>query len=293
MTRIEQAVPGGLRARVPGGLRARVLGASWQMRPAGQTVHRVQEISPVEAFSRAADALYLMLRALREEDWRRPTIRDLDVQGLVGHLTGVEHDLRRALSGDPAVGQASHVGSTQAAAQRQAGRCPAQTLSEWRRAVACTLTELTAAGDLGVTIAMHGVRLPLHAFLVGRAFELWTHENDIRLTAGLQATAPETPTLALMTRLAASLLPFAAVRSGLCERARLRLVLTGPGGGTWDIEVGDESVSGPAVRIVADAVRFCRLVANRAEPAGIDAHIAGDHTAAAGLLAAAATLALD
>lgn len=284
----------GTRRAVPKGLRARVLGASWQVRPAGRTVHEVQEISPVEAFSRAADALYQTLVALHEEDWRRPAIRDLDVQGLVGHLTGVEHDLRRALSGDPAVGQASHVESTQAAAQRQAGRRPAQTLSEWRRAVASTLTELTAVGDFGVIIAMHGVRLPLHAFLVGRAFELWTHENDIRLTAGLPATAPETPTLALMTRLAATLLPFAAVGSGLCERARLHLVLTGPGGGTWDIGVGDDSASEPAgVRIVADAVRFCRLVANRAEPAGIDAHIAGDHTAAAGLLAAAATLALD
>jgi uncharacterized protein (TIGR03083 family) len=284
----------GIERAVPDGLRARVLGASRQVRPAGKTVPEVMEISPVEAFSRAADALYQTLRALREEDWRRPAIRDLDVQGLVGHLTGVEHDLRRALAGDPAVGQADHVESTQAAARRQAGRHPAQTLSEWRRAVARTLAEVTAAADPGVVVAIHGVRLPLHAFLVGRAFELWTHENDIRLTTGLQATVPEAPTLALMTRLAASLLPFAAVASGLCKRARLHLVLTGPGGGTWDIGVGEDSPSEPAeVSIVADAVSFCRLVANRAEPAGIGAHICGDRTAAAGLLAAAATLALD
>ena len=263
-------------------------------RGAGQTVPGVQEISPVEAFSRAADALYLTLRALSGEDWRRPAIRGLDVQGLVGHLTGVEHDLRRAMSGDTAVGQADHVKSTQAAADRQAGRRPAQTLDEWHRAIARTLAEVTAVGDPGVIVAMHGIRLPLRAFLIGRAFELWTHENDIRMTTGLRATAPEAPILALMTRLAASLLPFAAVASGLCKRARLHLVLTGPGGGTWDIGVGDDGPSEPAgVSIVADAVSFCRLVANRAEPAGIGAHIDGDHAAAAGLLAAAATLALD
>ncbi len=284
----------GIERALPAGLRARVLDASWQARPAGKTVPEVPGISPVEAFSRAADALYLTLRALPADDWRRPAIRDLDVQGLVGHLTGVEEDLRRALAGDPAVGQAGHVGSTQAAADRQAGRRPAQTLSEWRGAVGRTLTEVAAIDDLGVVIALHGLRLPLHAFLVARAFELWTHESDIRVTTGLPATVPEAATLTLMTRLAASLLPHAAVESGLCRRARLHLVLTGPGGGTWDIGVGDGSPPEPApVSVVADAARFCRLVANRAEPAGIGAHITGDHAAATGILAAAATLAFD
>ena len=30
------------------------------------------------------------------------------------------------------------------------------------------------------TVRLHGMRLPLGALLVVRAFELWTHENDIR-----------------------------------------------------------------------------------------------------------------
>lgn len=284
----------GTERAVPAGLRARVLDASRQVRPAGETVPHIPQISPVEAFSRAADALYLTLRALPAQDWRRPAIRGLDVQGLVGHLTGVEHDLRRAMAGDPAVDQADHVESTQGAADRQAGRTPAQTLQEWRRAIRRTLTEAGAVADVGVIIAMHGVQLPLHAFLIGRAFELWTHENDIRVATGLRATVPEPAALALMTRLATGLLPFAATASGHCQRARLHLVLTGPGGGTWDIAVGDQGPPEPAgVSIVADAVRFCRLVANRAAPAGIGAHITGDHAAAAGILAAAATLAFD
>jgi uncharacterized protein (TIGR03083 family) len=279
----------------PAALRDRVLDASWQARPAGKTVPEVQDISPVEAFSRAADALYQTLRSLPEDAWRRPAIRGLDVQGLVGHLTGVEHDVQRAISGDQAVGQAEHVASTQAAAHRQAGRSPAQTLGEWRRAVRRTLTLVTAAGDLAVVIGLHGVQLPLYAVLVGRAFELWTHENDIREKTGLPATVPDAATLTLMTRLAATLLPYAALGSGLGQPAHLHLVLTGQGGGTWDIEVGDMTLPGPAARvsIVADAVRFCRLVANRAAPAGIDADITGDHDVAAGILAAAATLALD
>ena len=284
----------GIERVLPAGLRIRVLDASWQVRPAGKTVPEVQEISPVEAFSRAADALYHTLRALPENAWRRPAIRDLDVQGLVGHLTGVEHDVQRALSGDQAVGQAEHVASTQAAADRQAGRSPAQTLGQWRRAVRQTMTGVTAAGDLGMIIGLHGVQLPLYAVLVGRAFELWTHENDIRAATGLPATVPDAPTLALMTRLATTLLPYAALGSRLGQPARLHLVLTGPGGGTWDIEVGDGTLPEPArVSVVADAVRFCRLVANRTTPAGIDADITGDHDVATGILAAAATLAFD
>ena len=90
---------------VPAGLRERVLEASWQARAAGRSVPEVQEISPAEAFSRAADAFYGLLCALADEDWARPVLRDLDVQGLVGHLIGVEEDVHRCLAGDPAVGR--------------------------------------------------------------------------------------------------------------------------------------------------------------------------------------------
>ena len=40
--------------------------------------------------------------------------------------------------------------------------------------------------------------------------------------------------------------------------------------------------------IVSDAVDFCPLVANRADPAGLDVHITGNAELAAAVLAAAA-----
>ena len=201
----------------------------------------VPAISPAEAFSRAADALYRTLSALDTAAWSRPAIRDLDVQGLVGHLTGVEDDVRRCLAGDPAVSLAGHVESTQAAAARQAGRDPAQTLAEWREAVSRTLALVAARGHdshdgLDTCVALHGMQLPLRTLLVVRAFELWVHENDIRLSASLPLAVPDPSVLSLMTRLAASLLPGAAVRAGVPGPGRLHLVLTGPGGGTWDLE---------------------------------------------------------
>jgi len=280
---------------VPTGLRARVLEASQRARAAGEPVPAVPAISPAEAFSRAADALYRTLSALDSAAWARPAIRDLDVQGLVGHLTGVEDDVQRCLAGDPAVKLADHVESTQAAATRQAGHDPAQTHGEWRDAVSRTVSLVAARGDDDdpeACVALHGMYLPLRALLIVRAFELWIHENDIRLASGLPLAVPEPAVLRLMTRLAARLLPVAVAGAGLPGPRRLHLVLTGPGGGTWDLDMTDPADAGE-VSIVADAVGFCRLVADRTTPAELDPYITGDHGQAAGVLTAVATLALD
>ena len=280
-------------AVLPAGLRERVLQASRQARAAGRSVPEVVEISPAEAFSRAADAFYGLLCALGDDDWQIRVLRGLDVQGLVGHLIGVEDDVHRCLSGDPDVADASHVESTQPAAARQAGRPAARTRADWRRAADRTLDLVHAAGDPCAEVAMHGMRLPLGALLVVRAFELWTHDNDIRRAARLPKTVPDPATLGLMTRLAARLLPHAAACTGLQEPVNVRLVLTGPGGGTWDIAVGEGPPDPVSIRIIADAAGFCRLVANRVTPADLDLHITGDPGRAAGVLAAASALALD
>jgi uncharacterized protein (TIGR03083 family) len=250
-------------------------------------------VSPAEAFGRAADALYGLLCALGDEDWRRPVLRDLDVQGLVGHLIGVEEDFSRGLSGDPEVADADHVESTQPAAVRQAGRPASQTRTDWRDAVDRALALIHRCGDPGAEVAVHGLRLPLNVLLIVRAFELWTHDNDIRRAAGLPLAAPDASTLHLMTELAASLLPLAAAMAGLREPINVRLVLTGPGGGTWDVAVGERLPDPAFVRIVTGAVEFCRLAANRLTPADLDLHVSGDPALSAKVLAAAAVLALD
>jgi uncharacterized protein (TIGR03083 family) len=282
-------------AALPAGLRDRVLAASLGARAAGRPVPDLAPITPVEAYSRAADAFYGLLCALAEEAWRRPVLRDLDVQGLVGHLAGVEHDVQRSMAGDPEVADANHITSTQAAADRQAGRSVTRTRAEWRAAADRTLALVESAPALTADVAMHGMRLTLGALLVVRAFELWTHENDIRRAVNLPESVPDVATLRLMTDLAARVLPAAATRTGLAGPVDVHLVLTGEGGGTWDLAVGNGPAGdGPAsLSIVTDAVGFCRLVANRTTPADLELHITGDRDRAASLLAAASALALD
>jgi uncharacterized protein (TIGR03083 family) len=277
---------------LPPGLRERVLQASRQARTAGRPVPAAAEISAAEAFSRAADAFHGLLNALADREWRTPVLRGLDVQGLVGHLIGVEYDMHSALEGDPDVADASHVESTQGAALREATRSAEQTRSDWRRAADRTLDLVQAGSDPTAHVALYGMRLSLPALLVVRAFELWTHENDIRRVVGWAASAPDDSTLSLMTDLAARLLPYAATRAGL-DQVDVHLVLTGPGGGTWDIAVGEGTSDPAAVMIVTDALGFCRLAANRITPAELDPYVTGDPDRAAEVLAAACTLALD
>ena len=277
----------------PAGLRERVLEASLRARLAGHTVPPVPRISPDEAFSRAADAFYGLLCALDEPGWRLHALRDLDVQGLAGHLIGVEEDVQRALSDDPAVEHQDHVTSTQPAADRQAGRAAAATRTDWRRAADRTL-EVVRDSDMTAEVTVWGIPLPLGAALVARAFELWTHENDIRRVAGLPASVPDVPTLRLMTELATTMLPFGAMLAGVQGPVNLRLVLTGPGGGTWDVVIGGDAAEPVAIGIVTDVVDFCRLAANRLDPADLDMQVTtGDRGRAVGVLAAASALALD
>jgi hypothetical protein len=77
-----------------------------------------------------------------------------------------------------------------------------------------------------------------------------------------------------------------------------RLVLTGPGGGTWDVSLdGAVSRARPdatfASRVVVDAAQFCRVAANRSDLIASGAIVAHDPRVAARLFAGAAALALD
>lgn len=287
----------------PLGLRERILAASLGIRPAGRATPVPEPIDAVEGFRRAASSFGGLLDDLGDLDWRRPALRGLDVQELIGHLIGVEGDVRRALSGDPAVAHLDHVADTQATVDRQRRRTGEQTRRDWTDAVARTI-EAAATADQRAVVAVHGVRLPAASLCVARTFELWTHGNDIRRATGRPAADPDASTVTLMTQLAVGLLPGAVNRMAVVDGAFLRLVLTGPGGGTWQVPLGDGPVSADGagsadaerrarIGIVADAVSFCRVVADRLPPADLERHVTGDAAVALAVLEAARTLALD
>ena len=136
--------------------------------------------------------------------------------------------------------------------------------TDWRRAADRTLNLVHAVGD--PCAGFQASAFSWARCSVVRSFELWTHDNDIRRAAGLPPSVPDASALHLMTGLAARLLPHAAARRGLRGPVDVHLVLTGPGGGTWDVDIGERLPDPASILIVTNAVGFCRLVATGSLP---------------------------
>jgi uncharacterized protein (TIGR03083 family) len=289
----------GPRVNWPPGLRDRILAGALSGRDAGRPVDPPPGIPPFEAFRRTVRSMDALLTVLTDAEWTAPAIRGLTVQGLIGHLIGVERDFLRAVRGlIPAQpGAEDHIGATQTSALEQLGKSPDQTLHDWRQSVTDTRQVLRdCAEDDRPTapVSMHGITLPVGDFLVVRAFEMWTHEEDVRRATGRPLSPPDDATLSLMSRLAATLLPHAMARTGYPAPAEVRLVLTGRGGGTFTVQVGEQPAEPPdRARLIMDTVQFCRVVADRLADVDVTVDVSGDPTLAAAALAGARSLALD
>lgn len=277
---------------LPPELRSRVLAASLDKRRAGRYTPAPPPVTPLEALSRAGEAFGGVLGELSDDQWLLPVLRGLDIQGLVGHLIGVERDVQRSLHGDPQVADADHVASTQSAAEDHHGEAPGRTLRAWRKGLAQSLSAFATA-DPAQPVALHTMRLRAESLMLVRTFELWAHENDVRRATGRPASVPDDSTLTLMTDLAVRSLPIGAARTRLREPVALRLVLTGPGGGTWTVRLGPEDGTPAEVGIVTDAVGFCLLAANRIDPGDLALDPRGDVSRLGDVLSCASSLALD
>lgn len=287
-------------ARTPAaGMRERVVGAASDQRAPGFPVDRAAHVSGSDGFARTGERLSALLGELHDDEWARPTVRGLVVSGLVGHLIGVERDFAALLGGDESTGDADHVAATQPSALAQAGRAPHETRDEWRDAFARTLTLLGTQADAHRDLRFHRIALPLDELLVARAFELWTHDEDVRRATGRPLVDPDPETLTRMTELATGLLPYGLALAGAgAPETGVRLVLTGPGGGTWDVAPGGavtRARPGARVgsRVVVDAAAFCRVAANRADLTSSGAAVSDDVRVAERVFTGASALALD
>jgi uncharacterized protein (TIGR03083 family) len=289
--------------RPPEHLLGSMLGIALGNRPAGRSAHQEPAITAQEAFARSMASLRKTLSSLRNKDWHSPTVRGLDVQGLVGHLIGVEAAFVASVTtSDDHDPDADHVRSTDRFVEAQVGWPGTSTYLAWCEASDRSIEvvrSVAAEGSPDGVFALHGLRLPFDALLVVRSFELWTHEEDIRKAVGRRLGSPDTPTLQLMADLAFQILP--GVMNATVDNVageRIRFVLTGPGGRTWDWEPDrtEPDLSGRhpwALRVVMPAVDFCRLVANRIDIESGEIHLDGDDRLAAAVFAATSSLAFD
>ena len=124
-----------------------------------------------------------------------------------------------------------------------------------------------------------------------RGFELWIHAEDISRAAQAPPTIPSAGSVRAMADLSvATLVPPSAQRAVRSTPARdARVVLTGAGGGTWHLDLGN----GPAsALLVLDVIDYCRHAAGRHDRAELSVDVEGDAALAEDLLAASRHLAV-
>jgi uncharacterized protein (TIGR03083 family) len=294
-TELRFALAEGEALDVPAALRERVLARAADQRTPGGVVAPPARITGAEAFARIVDRLGVLLRSLDPADWERSPLGYRDVQGLVGHLIGVEEGFVAVLHGeaDRAVGS-DHRAMARPGVDRQAGQAPTTTVDAWTSVTSAALTAI-AGRDLGAVVGFYGTSFTLDDLLVLRAFEMWIHDEDIRRVTGRELLDPDPEVLARMVEVAVSILPGGVALAGRARQGQaVRLVLTGASGGTWDVALDGTEVSGPTdARVVVDAAAFCRVIGNREDAASVGAVITGSAAAAEDLLVGASALALD
>jgi uncharacterized protein (TIGR03083 family) len=237
--------------------------------------------------------------ALTEGEWRAPIATYGTVHDLVAHLAAIEAYTGQQMglfAGDVGGAPHDHIRLSDAWIERLQPAAHTAVLDEWRtRANAIRAAVVAQPQLLDAPGSWHGAPIDVASLLVIRTFELWTHGDDVLVATGRPRHDPDNGQLKLMTNLAAEILPLGLALIGRPHRGTVRLVLTGRGGGTWRraLEPGDAPGATDDLLVVADAIGFCRLAANRCRPDELDAYIEGDGGVAADILAGMGALAAD
>lgn len=266
----------------PSNDRATVLEAALAARPAAP-LQAPPTDDEVAAFARAIGDVAATLALVTPQDWGKPAVNGLAVGELIGHLIGTQQEMAAELGLDePATGSQDHIESTRAAIVAGARLGPVEAADEFARCSRRLVDHLRSLDDIGLaTDCRFGpIAADVRFLLLVRVFELWTHDNDLRSAIGVPRVEPDADRLWMMARAAMPIVQ----RIG---DERVRIVLTGAGGGVWPA-LGDE-----IAEIVVDSVAFCRRVANRMPMEDLVADITGDETIAKDTLIALAGLALD
>ncbi|MFG1944824.1 maleylpyruvate isomerase N-terminal domain-containing protein [Nonomuraea sp. NPDC048826] len=219
-----------------------------------------------------------LLAELSEPQWDAPMARHGTVRGLVEHLAANDARVARFM-GVPDPG----TDPVHRRWRRQAG-------SMLERVSASKGVLLAAEVELAGNTRQAPARGPLRHALIQRAFETWTHADDIRRLTDRPVAEPPEPHLRMIVEFGLAMLPRAVPRQD--HGASATFQLTGPGGGCWTVPLS----SGPgrvSALISAGAADFCRLLADRLPPESFPYAAEGDAGLARELIKAAATLGCD
>jgi uncharacterized protein (TIGR03083 family) len=262
----------------PGTLRERLLHAADD---------RVLPLDADTALQRETDRFDAFLDTVVEHDLAVRTHNGLTVHELVQHLEAIDRAFVDAAH-DPT---AAYIGPREVEAvtardlSERAGEPFAQTITRFRstRGQLVRLREQLPADR-------HVAGYERDDTLVIRAFETWTHHDDLRRALARDATLPDAEVLRTMAELAMKALPLALAATDAARPGRTaRIVLDGAGGGEWIVPCapGESPSPNPDVVVRASVVDWCRRFADRIEPDDMSVTFDGDAGLGRDLVAAA------
>ena len=248
--------------------------------------------------------LHQLLGELEGADWAAEVAPyGWTAHRLVAHLAVVEEYTARQLGltdqtplppGEPS--SADHLALEADEADRLASGPTAVTVARWWAAASLIADHVgSAAFDPTAPVPLHQWPFDATTALVARSFELWTHGDDIRRAIGRPLEQVPAGELRTMSSTSVEGLPLLLALQPPPPEAEApvvltptRVVLTGPGGGTFEL-------GGPAPQanlLVADVVDYCRVVSRRLAPEALASTRAGDQRLLASLLVASQAIAM-
>jgi uncharacterized protein (TIGR03083 family) len=209
-------------------LRSRVLAEARRRREPAEVV---AGSSPIDVHRVELSRAILLLRDLTVDDWARPVDPpELDgwtVHDVVVHLVANESLLAYQLGvpvPDIPETATDNEGRTAQAQTRHAGRSPVLAVAELEAVAEATATEIAARGEarLDEPIDWWGGRATTRMAVLVRAFETWTHADDIRRAIGAGMVVPPPASLLTMAHAACGLVPTTGWRRRCRRRDRHR-----------------------------------------------------------------------
>jgi uncharacterized protein (TIGR03083 family) len=226
-----------------------------------------------------------------------PTPNGLTARDLVVHLAAQESLLAQAIDRTvvPEILDDDIDARTASFVARYREASLDEVTDVWRRSVDEVAAWADDPATRRTTVPWIGLAMPRDNFLVARAFENWIHRDDLRRAQGQAPEAPPPAELHEMANLSMRTLPFALLVTDRAHPGKVaRVVLTGPGGGEWQLSMGGHAaVEGarPDVTLTTSIVDWCLVAGERLEPGELDHTSDGDVDLAGDLVAAAPTFA--
>jgi uncharacterized protein (TIGR03083 family) len=270
-------------------LRAQVL-AEAQRRREPATV--IAGASPIDVHRVELARAILLLRDLTVDDWDLlvdpPEFAGWTVHDVVVHLAANQTLLASQL-GVPVPGvpetATDNEGRTAQARARHAGQPPSHAVAELEAAAGAADAAITVRGEarLDERINWWGGRATTGVAVLVRAFETWTHADDIRRAIGTGMVDPPPASLLTLAHTACGFVPAMLAARGSFHPGRLvRFRFTDLDDAAWDVDLATVGSVRPAggdavdAEIVTTAAAACRCMSARLDPCELVYDVDGD-----------------